>query len=80
MSLPLYAIIMAGGSGTRLWPLSRKGRPKQMLRLFGERSMFQMAVDRLVDIVTEEQILIITTQDLASELSEQVPEIPKGKL
>lgn len=49
-----------------------------MLRLFGERSMFQMAVDRLVDIVAAEQILIITTQDLADELSEQAPEIPKG--
>ncbi|MCK4901309.1 MAG: hypothetical protein KAS38_21170, partial [Anaerolineales bacterium] len=40
-----YAVIMAGGGGTRLWPLSRKARPKQMLRLLDERSLFQTAVD-----------------------------------
>ena len=43
----LYAVIMAGGSGTRLWPLSRKSQPKQSLRLIGDRTMFQHAVDRL---------------------------------
>ena len=42
-----YAVIMAGGGGTRLWPLSRKSRPKQMLSIGGERSLFQVAVDRL---------------------------------
>ncbi|NQS91922.1 MAG: mannose-1-phosphate guanylyltransferase/mannose-6-phosphate isomerase, partial [Chloroflexi bacterium] len=42
-----YAVIMAGGGGTRLWPLSRKNRPKQMLKLGQERSLFQVAVDRL---------------------------------
>lgn len=42
-----YAVIMAGGGGTRLWPLSRQDRPKQMLSLISERSLFQMAVDRL---------------------------------
>ncbi len=42
-----YALIMAGGTGTRLWPLSRQNRPKQALTLVGERTMFQHAVDRI---------------------------------
>jgi mannose-1-phosphate guanylyltransferase len=42
-----YAVIMAGGGGTRLWPLSRKARPKQMLRLLEERTLFQTSVERL---------------------------------
>jgi len=46
----LYAVIMAGGSGTRLWPLSRRGYPKQALKLIGERTMFQHAVDRLTSL------------------------------
>ena len=42
-----YALIMAGGVGTRLWPLSRRDRPKQSLELIGERTMFEHAVDRI---------------------------------
>ena len=42
-----YAVIMAGGGGTRLWPLSRQARPKQMLRLIDDRSLFQTSVERL---------------------------------
>ena len=48
-----YALILAGGGGTRLWPLSRKALPKQMLRLLDERSMFQMAVQRLNGLFLE---------------------------
>ncbi|MEK7807936.1 MAG: sugar phosphate nucleotidyltransferase, partial [Chloroflexota bacterium] len=60
--LPLYAIIMAGGSGTRLWPLSRQSRPKQSLKLIGERTMFQLAVDRLLPILPAERIIVVTTE------------------
>ena len=67
---------MAGGSGTRLWPLSRQTRPKQVLRLLGDRSMFQMAVDRVRPILPPEQILVITTEDIVDDLAEQTPEIP----
>ncbi|NIQ96885.1 MAG: mannose-1-phosphate guanylyltransferase, partial [Desulfuromonadales bacterium] len=42
-----YAVIMAGGGGTRLWPVSRKDTPKQMLKLDGERTLFEIAVSRL---------------------------------
>jgi mannose-1-phosphate guanylyltransferase len=48
MAGEMFAVILAGGSGTRLWPLSRQSRPKQMLRLLGERTMFQLTVDRLL--------------------------------
>jgi mannose-1-phosphate guanylyltransferase len=71
-----YALIMAGGSGTRLWPLSRQSRPKQILRLVGERSMFQNAVDRLIALFPYERILIGTRSDYAGLLQEQIPELP----
>ncbi len=71
-----YAVIMAGGGGTRLWPLSRQNRPKQMLKLGQERSLFQVAVDRLQDILPPERILVVTVEEQASELQEQCPEIP----
>ena len=71
-----FAVIMAGGGGTRLWPLSRKARPKQMLSLVDEHSLFQMAVDRLVDVFTPERILVVTVEDQADALQAQCPEIP----
>lgn len=73
-----YAVIMAGGSGTRLWPLSRRDRPKQMLALFGERTMFQLAVDRLEGLFPPERICVVTVAEQASQLQAQVPEIPAG--
>lgn len=71
-----YAVIMAGGGGTRLWPFSRQERPKQMLRLGSQRSLFQQAVDRLVGILPVERILVVTVAAQAKLLHEQVPELP----
>jgi mannose-1-phosphate guanylyltransferase len=71
-----YAVIMAGGGGTRLWPLSRKAQPKQMLSLFDERSLFQASVERLEGIFSSERILVVTVEDQAVELQEQCPDIP----
>jgi mannose-1-phosphate guanylyltransferase len=71
-----YAVIMAGGGGTRLWPLSRQERPKQMLRLIGERSLFQIAVQRLDGVFPPERILVVTVSDQAENLRQQAPEIP----
>ncbi len=72
----LYAVIMAGGGGTRLWPLSRRSRPKQMLTLTGDRTLFQVAVDRLRGLLSPEQIFIVTVEEQARELSRQKPEVP----
>jgi mannose-1-phosphate guanylyltransferase len=71
-----YAVIMAGGSGTRLWPLSRQQRPKQALKLIGQRTMFQHAVDRVAPLFPFERILVVTRSEHAVLLMEQVPEIP----
>ncbi len=71
-----YAVIMAGGGGTRLWPLSRQSRPKQMLSLVEESTMFQGAVRRLKGLFIPENIFVVTVQDQAPELQAQCPEIP----
>jgi len=71
-----YAVIMAGGSGTRLWPLSRRDYPKQALKLVGEKTMFQYAVERIRSIFPPERILVVTLARHASILMEQVPELP----
>ncbi len=71
-----YALIMAGGGGTRLWPLSRKGRPKQMLPLVGERTMFQMALDRLEPLLPAERILVVTGRDQVAQLQADAPQLP----
>ena len=71
-----YAVIMAGGGGTRLWPLSRKVNPKQMLPLIDDRSLFQIAVSRLDGVFSPEKIFVVTVADQAEKLQSQCPEIP----
>jgi mannose-1-phosphate guanylyltransferase len=72
-----YAVIMAGGGGTRLWPVSRRDRPKQMLPLLEEhRTLFQTTVDRLKGLLPPERILVVTVAEQANELREQAPDIP----
>jgi mannose-1-phosphate guanylyltransferase len=72
-----YAIIMAGGSGTRLWPLSRQSRPKQAIELIDRRTMFQHAVDRLSGLLPFERILVVTAREYVDILASQVPELPR---
>ena len=74
----LFAVIMAGGGGTRLWPASRRLRPKQALRLIGERTLFQLAVDRVRGMLPMERILVVTGADQVGLLQEQVPELPES--
>lgn len=72
-----YAMILAGGGGSRLWPLSRGSKPKQMQKIGGERSMFQLTVDRLTESLPIENVYVLTTAAQSVELSAQVPEIPE---
>ena len=74
------ALVLAGGSGTRFWPSSRRHRPKQFLSLEGERSLLQATVDRLRPLVSPEQVWISTTDALASAVAEQLPEVPPSQI
>ncbi len=71
-----YAVIMAGGGGTRLWPVSRRELPKQLLPLLGEQTLFQSTVMRLERLFPPERILVVTVAEQASIMQEQTPEIP----
>lgn len=71
-----YALIMAGGGGTRLWPLSRRHRPKQVLSLTEARTMIQVTVERLYGLLPPERIFIVAGRDLTSALHESVPHLP----
>ena len=73
-----HALIMAGGGGTRLWPLSRKDRPKQLLKLLGDRSMFEMAVDRLMPLFPPERIWVVCSAAYAEALHAQRPILPEA--
>src|SRR5512137_2286720 len=73
-----YAVIMAGGGGTRLWPISRKKHPKHVLPLLGERTLFQSALDRLEGFIPVERILVVTTSSQAEELEKQAPHLSKA--
>lgn len=72
-----YAVIMAGGGGTRLWPVSRKERPKQLLPLIGQETLFQSTVQRLENLFPPERILVVTVEDQAREMVQQAPSILK---
>jgi mannose-1-phosphate guanylyltransferase len=71
-----YAVIMAGGGGTRLWPISRKDHPKQFLKIKGERSLFQIAIDRLGGLFDFDHIYVVTVAAQVDALQREVPEIP----
>jgi mannose-1-phosphate guanylyltransferase len=67
---------MAGGGGTRLWPISRKETPKQLLPLLGKETLFQSTVGRLEKLFPPERILVVTVAEQAQEMQKQVPGIP----
>jgi mannose-1-phosphate guanylyltransferase len=71
-----YAVILAGGGGTRLWPISRKKHPKHLLPLLGEYTLFQNTLDRLDGFVASEKVFVVTTAEQEQELKTQAPQIP----
>lgn len=75
-----FVIIMAGGRGERFWPVSREATPKQLVRLLGDRSFLQQAVDRVTPLVPLENVLVITNAAQAPEVRRQLPKLPKANL
>ncbi len=71
-----YPVIMAGGTGTRLWPLSRRHFPKQALNIDGQQTLIQHAVNRLKPEFPPDQVFIVTREEHVAPLSAQVPDIP----
>ena len=76
----MHVVLMAGGVGTRFWPRSRKNYPKQLLNLFGDRSMIRLTYERVQDLTADENILIITNQELKDPIHRQIPEIPEENI
>jgi len=76
----LYALILAGGSGERFWPLSRRARPKQLLRLVAKETLLEQAVARLNGLVAPERLLILTNVDQEAAVRELLPQLPKENI
>lgn len=75
-----YAIVLAGGGGTRLWPKSRKQSPKQFLRLIGKDTLLQVTVSRINKLVPSERIIIVTNQLYRDEVVSLLPEVPSDNI
>lgn len=75
-----YVLIMAGGSGKRLWPLSRQGEPKQLLTLIEGKSLLRIAYERVQGFVPDANVIICTGASYADTVSAQLPEIPAENL
>jgi mannose-1-phosphate guanylyltransferase len=76
----MYALILAGGSGTRLWPHSRSSQPKQFLRIHGERTMLQETVDRTLPIIPAHRVYVATGPAYADLVAEQLPAVPRDNI
>jgi mannose-1-phosphate guanylyltransferase len=80
MSKPLYALILAGGSGERFWPLSRRTRPKQLLKLVSDKTLLEETIDRLEGLVPPERILVLTNVDQENAVRELLPDLPSANI
>lgn len=72
----MYAVVLAGGVGTRLWPSSRNGSPKQFINLVSEHSLLQETINRLVNLMPLENIVVVTGESYAGQVQAQLPELP----
>lgn len=75
-----YAVIMAGGGGERLWPLSRGGEPKQFFSLFESKPLIRHAADRLKGLFPAERILVVTAKSFVRRTRKELPELPSANI
>lgn len=83
----MYVVIMAGGVGTRFWPKSRARLPKQLLNIVGDKTMIQASVDRIISLISPENLFVVATEQQKDGILEQLPVLkpenlflePKGK-
>lgn len=81
MSIPhVVPVLLAGGVGSRFWPVSRQARPKQLLDLFGEGPMLRVTLERTASIAPAERAIIVTSTTLAPTIAELVPEVPRARI
>src|SRR5436305_6272737 len=80
MANALYALILAGGSGERFWPLSRRARPKQRLRLVAKQTLLEQAVAAVAGMNAPERLLILTNVDQEAAVRELLPQVPKENI
>src|ERR1700724_701676 len=80
MSNSIYALILAGGSGERFWPMRRPARPKQLLRLVSNRALLEETVARLEGLVPHERILILTNVEQEAAVRKLLGAFPKGNI
>ena len=78
--MSVWAVILAGGSGTRFWPLSTPERPKQLLPLAGDRPLLTQAVERLDGLVPAEHVLVVTGPFLVDQVARVVPQVPRAQI
>jgi mannose-1-phosphate guanylyltransferase len=80
MSEGLKAVFIAGGAGTRLWPMSRESRPKQFHALAGEASLMRQTVERVLPVVAASDVWVVTGERYAARTREELPEVPPGQV
>lgn len=73
----VYALLLAGGKGTRFWPLSREDHPKQLLKLFSDKTLVEETYERIISLIPNERIFVATSETLLSQLKDFLPDIPE---
>jgi mannose-1-phosphate guanylyltransferase len=76
----LQALLLAGGSGTRFWPASRRRRPKQLLPLVGDRSLVRLTLDRLLPVLDPGDVWVCTARELGEQVRRELPEVPERQI